>query len=130
MELWGGVTPTFWDAAALGPGQTLEWQERWYPVSGLHGAFNYADDAAAVRAADLGNQVLVAIAPTQAVAGRVVLWWNGAKAADWPVSMWPGRPFQKTWTKSEAAGGEIGVTVLDRYGKVVSRYGKAGPPTP
>lgn len=36
-ELWGGVTPTFWDWATLPPQGALTWTETWLPVHGLGG---------------------------------------------------------------------------------------------
>jgi hypothetical protein len=32
-ELWGGITPTFWDYATFPPGSGLGWTERWQPVA-------------------------------------------------------------------------------------------------
>jgi hypothetical protein len=32
-ELWGGATPTFWDAALFNPNTALGWTERWQPVA-------------------------------------------------------------------------------------------------
>ncbi len=37
VELWGGVTPTFWDNALFPLGGVLGWTERWQPVAGLGG---------------------------------------------------------------------------------------------
>jgi len=37
VELWGGLTPTFWDSTALAPGASVSWEERWYSVNGLGG---------------------------------------------------------------------------------------------
>ncbi len=122
FELWGGLTPTFGDFAVLAPGQALEWRERWYPVSNLHGAFTHADETAAARIVDSGDQIQIAIAPTQAIAGKVVLWVNGAKAAEWPASMQPGRPFQQTWNKQGAAVSEIEVIILDKYQRRITQY--------
>lgn len=36
-ELWGGITPTFWDNAIFPPGGALGWSERWQPVTSLGG---------------------------------------------------------------------------------------------
>src|SRR5205823_1883318 len=33
VELWGGITPTFWDNATFPPGSALGWAERWQPVA-------------------------------------------------------------------------------------------------
>ncbi len=32
-ELWGGITPTFWDYATFPPNSALGWTERWQPVA-------------------------------------------------------------------------------------------------
>jgi hypothetical protein len=32
-ELWGGVTPTFWDYALFPPNGALGWTEKWQPVA-------------------------------------------------------------------------------------------------
>ncbi|HST03984.1 MAG TPA: DUF5107 domain-containing protein [Chloroflexia bacterium] len=32
-ELWGGITPTFWDYATFPPNSGLGWVERWQPVA-------------------------------------------------------------------------------------------------
>ena len=32
-ELWGGITPTFWDDATFPPNTALGWTERWQPVA-------------------------------------------------------------------------------------------------
>ncbi len=36
-ELWGGITPTFWDNVAIAPGASMSLDEQWQPVSGLGG---------------------------------------------------------------------------------------------
>ena len=34
-ELHGGLAPTFWDTVSIGAHQAMEWEETWYPVTGL-----------------------------------------------------------------------------------------------
>jgi hypothetical protein len=36
-ELWGGITPTFWDNAIFPPNGALGWTEQWQPVAGTGG---------------------------------------------------------------------------------------------
>ena len=36
-ELWGGLTPTFWDNAQFPPGSALGWSEQWQPVARIRG---------------------------------------------------------------------------------------------
>jgi len=33
VEMWGGLTPTFWDYAVLEPHTTIAWEESWYVIS-------------------------------------------------------------------------------------------------
>jgi len=33
VEMWGGLTPTFWDYAVLAPHNTVAWDETWYVIS-------------------------------------------------------------------------------------------------
>jgi len=33
VEMWGGLTPTFWDYALLEPKSTIAWEETWYVIS-------------------------------------------------------------------------------------------------
>lgn len=37
VEMWGGLTPTFWDEAQLGPYEQVGWQESWYVLSDMPG---------------------------------------------------------------------------------------------
>jgi hypothetical protein len=124
FELWGGVTPTFWDNTTLEPNQTLAWTEHWYPISGLRGALNYADQLAAVRLQGFENRVEVAVAPTQAITGKVVLWLDGAPAKEWPATLRPGRPWRQTW-KLTGTASAIGLQLVDGQGQVIARYGQA-----
>lgn len=123
FELWGGVTPTFWDTTTLGAGQTLEWTERWYPVSGLRGAFNYADDVAAVRITKLEKQVQLTVGPTAWMSGKVVLWLNGNKVSEWFATMSPGRPFRQTWNATVPMDGGLDLQILDKRGQIITQYG-------
>jgi len=37
VEMWGGLTRTFWEWTSLAPGAELSWREVWYPIRGLSG---------------------------------------------------------------------------------------------
>jgi len=34
VEMWGGVTPTFWDYATLAAGEIIQWHESWWVLAG------------------------------------------------------------------------------------------------
>jgi hypothetical protein len=108
FELWGGVTPTFWDDWTLDPGAGVAWTERWYAVSGV-GGYNWANETAAIRLAPEGSRAEVAVVTTRALEGTVVLRRGGAEVARWEAALSPARPFRDA---AEAAGeGAWGVWV-------------------
>jgi hypothetical protein len=60
-ELWGGLTPTFWDWATLPAHGSLEWTETWFPVHGLGGLSAASAEAALVLTRD-GADVRLGVA--------------------------------------------------------------------
>jgi hypothetical protein len=46
VEIHGGLAPTFADFARLGPGESVEWTEVWYPLMGIGGLVTANRDAA------------------------------------------------------------------------------------
>ena len=59
-ELWGGVTPTFWDTATLGPQESVQWSETWLPLHGL-GGLAAASAEAALQTAWAGDELHLAV---------------------------------------------------------------------
>jgi len=37
VEMWGGLSPTFWDDVSLAPGASISWSETWYAIAGTGG---------------------------------------------------------------------------------------------
>jgi len=93
FELWGGLTPTFWDSTTLGPGQSVSWTEYWYAVSGM-GGYTWANAEGAVRVTPLGDGAEVAVETVRPTAVTVVLQRGGEEVARWPAETGPGRPFR------------------------------------
>ncbi|MGQ9682653.1 MAG: DUF5107 domain-containing protein [Anaerolineae bacterium] len=58
-EIWGGLTPTFWDYATLPGNGSVTWSETWVPVHGLGGLSGATADVA--YAVELGNPLRVAL---------------------------------------------------------------------
>ena len=46
VEMHGGLAPTFWDSAFLPAHSSIEWDETWFPVSGLEGLSTANEEAA------------------------------------------------------------------------------------
>lgn len=59
VEMWSGLSPTFWDDVTLGPGAGVSWSETWYAiagtggptVAGAEGILSVSRDGAALRVA-------------------------------------------------------------------------------
>ncbi len=62
-ELWGGVTPTFWDWATLPPHGVLTWTETWLPVHALGGLSGASREVAFLATWDGHEALLVVTAP-------------------------------------------------------------------
>jgi hypothetical protein len=119
VELWGGLTPTFWDYWTLTPGASVSWTEQWYAVSGI-GGYNWANEAAAIRLTPAGNSAGVAVSTTRALDATVVLRRGGTEVARWDAVIAPDRPLQAS--SGPASGGNWGVQVLSR-GQVIAQVG-------
>ena len=95
FEFWGGLNRTFWswDDATLGSGESISWEERWYPVHGITG-LNWAngDLAALLRVSAEG--VTVAAAASHPVQAHLVLRQNQVTAAEWHTLVAPDAPFR------------------------------------
>jgi hypothetical protein len=123
VELWGGLMPTFWDYAALPPGGSVGWQERWYSLNGL-GGLSYANDAAALWLAPGAGEVQVGALSTTPTGGQLLLWRDGQVAANWAVTLAPGAPFRAT--HPAGGGGAWGLQLLDGNGQTLAVHGRVG----
>ncbi len=111
FELWGGVTPTFWDMWQLDAGKSVSWNEWWYPVHGI-GGYNWANDTAAIRLCPSGDHATLAIATTRSLEARVALRRGGNEVQHWDTFISPTDPFEATGGPSLASG-DWGVQVQE-----------------
>ncbi|HYP39603.1 MAG TPA: DUF5107 domain-containing protein [Chloroflexia bacterium] len=87
-ELWGGITPTFWDYATFPPGSALGWTERWQPVAGL-GGLGLANGWGSISIAG-GN---LNILSTQRIEGATLITRNeGRETSRQTFNAYPGKP--------------------------------------
>jgi len=119
VELWGGLTPTFWDAWTLQPGESVSWSERWYAVSGI-GGYNWANEAAAIRLTPSGDSARIGVSTTRAMASTVVLRRGGTEVDHWHAQVAPDQPFQASG--GSASGGDWGVQVVTD-GQIIAQMG-------
>lgn len=119
VELWGGLTRTFWDYATLPAHARVGWQERWYAINGL-GGLTYADHEAALwLAADAGS-VEVGALTTRSMAGKLVLWCGDQPVADWAEVFVPGTPVRGV--HHEGCENAWTLQLLDSSGRLITAY--------
>ena len=75
VELHGGLAPTFWDSAQLAAGQSIQWEEVWYPVAGI-GTFTTANAEAALRIEQAGSTLNLGVFSTRLRGPAQVAVWQ------------------------------------------------------
>ena len=87
-ELWGGITPTFWDYATFPPNTGLGWTERWQPVART-GGVSFANAWGTVSVT--GNTVRVL--PVRRIEGATLAIRNTSGiTTTYPVNAYPDKP--------------------------------------
>jgi hypothetical protein len=119
VELWGGLTPTFWDQATLTPGTSVAWQERWYSVNGL-GGLSYANDDAALWLAVEADSTSAGALSTRPLDARLVLQHDGAVVATWERYLSAGTPLRVTYPAGTR--GTWRIELYDRAERAVASY--------
>lgn len=94
VELHGGVAPTFDDWVELDAGQSLSWQETWFPVAGLGGIL-YAEKGGAINVRPEAAGMRVSLFPVRRLAGRLIVTLDGSRLYSQEVSLRPDRPLSQ-----------------------------------
>ena len=122
VEMWSGLSPTFWDDATLGPQASVAWEEMWYPISGCDGV-STATSQATLYATRTGNRVeVVVFSPGER------RWTLSVSEGDREVSrqaftVRPDSPFRaEEASLSGNSALSITVRILDAVGNVVIAY--------
>ena len=101
VEMHGGVAPTFWDTAPLSAGASFEWEEAWYPVSGI-GGVTAANREAALYLDKTDDTLTVGVHSTAARSNSAVVVWRQGDAT--PLhhqiapTLTPAQPYTTTFT--------------------------------
>jgi hypothetical protein len=119
FEIWAGPCKTFWpeDDVTLGPGQSLEWREVWWPFTSI-GGLDTANAEIVLRASVQGNHLNLGISASRARRVQVRLAWNGAPMGLEQANVAPGAPMLAQLALPEGAivPGELAVEVQDENG--------------
>jgi hypothetical protein len=123
VEMWSGITPTFWQNATLPAGGTLGWNEVWYVVSQSDGV-TFANQQASLYAWRDGDAVRVTVAAPAPHRWRMVAEQNGVVLSDQVFDVWPDTPYRATLASpASAAGSTLNLQILDLDGASVLEYG-------
>jgi uncharacterized protein YraI len=114
VELHGGVAPTFWDQAMLPAGETLAWEETWFPVAGI-GGVSHAENNGALYLETAGEQLLVGVFPVRAVSGQLRLSVDERVFLEENVTLSPAQPFYRELSlDSLPSGMRVRVVLFDQ----------------
>ena len=107
VEIWGGYNRTFFpeDTISLPAGAALTWEERWYPLTGIHG-LRWADGLVALNTAHEGGGLTLYAEASAPVARTFLLRRGEERVQRWDASLTPAAPWSATY-----AGDPNGLTL-------------------
>jgi hypothetical protein len=122
VEMWGGLTPTFWDYATLAPQASLTWEEGWY-VLARSGGPSVATGDAALSVARSASQLDVTVASPGQHAWTLHVAKNGQDISTQRLSVRPDAPFHiQVPLASGDASIPLTMSLTDTAGKVILTY--------
>jgi len=119
FEIWGGVTPTFGEYAALAPGEAKEWVEYWYPFWGT-GGLDFANRRAALNLDVKEGAVVLGVATTSLERGTVSLLLDGQEIHRETVTISPAQPYRREIPIG--ASGSFTLRLLGSGGESIAQY--------
>jgi hypothetical protein len=121
VEMWGGLTPTFWDYATLGPQERVAWEETWYVLarSGGPTIANGEASLSVTRAAD-GWELTVYAPGEQRWTLRVER--GASNILVQPFAVRPDAPFRQHIVAEGGTIQEMRVSIIDATGRQVLAY--------
>jgi hypothetical protein len=122
VELHGGLSPTFDKPYILAGGETVRWQESWYPVEGI-GNLVYANGVAALNLMRTAKGLRVALYPTVALSGTLAVLQseNGQRVAEFPLDAAAALPFVRE-VDTIAPDAAVTIRVSDSAGTLLLEY--------
>ena len=94
VELHGGVAPTFDDWVVLDTGQTLRWEETWFPVAGLGGVL-HAEKGGALNLRTQAEGLRVSLFPARRLSGHLIVTLDNRRISAEAVSASLDEPFDQ-----------------------------------
>jgi hypothetical protein len=125
VELHGGLSPTFDEPYSLAGGESVHWEESWYPVAGI-GNLVYADQKVALNLERTVDGLEVALYPTEAISGTLTVLQDDSVggqqvAAEFPLDLSPTLSFVQE-LHDLAPDAAVTIRVHDASGKLLLEY--------
>ena len=122
IEMWGGLTPSFWEFATLAAGATESWEETWYVLAGC-GTPVQANNEAALSAVRNGSVLQLGLTTTLAGQWRIRVLAAGEQVLELSVITSPEAAYRETVTlPATISDKSLEIAVLDRSDQVVLSY--------
>jgi len=104
FELWGGVNEGFWPEydVMVQPGETLSWEEAWWPLAQL-GGLSWANQQVALYHYQNNKEHLVTITLAQSMFVELTLLNNGVPIETETVSLQPDDVIERNYPFTEGA---------------------------
>lgn len=120
FEMWGGANAGFWpeDDIVVPAGQSMGWQESWWPLAGLNG-LTWANETLAIHVEQNGNMYALSALMAQPTQGTVQI-----VAGDSPVlsETFSGHPASPLAWQFSADGGPVIIQFTNNSGALLLEY--------
>jgi hypothetical protein len=112
FEIWGGANTGFWaeDDIPVPGGDTLQWQESWWPLAGL-GGITWANEHAAIHLRQSGDTHHLSLLVSRPRQGKLIVLAGETTILTEPFSADPATPFQLDFAVSDTP---VQVRIIER----------------
>jgi hypothetical protein len=113
VEMWGGLSASFWDDVTLSPQAAVGWQEKWYVLADCAGV-SHANAHAAAHAVRDGDAIALTVCSPGAHQWELELTREGTEIARQPLAVRPDAPFRERINLASGnVTGAITVRIID-----------------
>jgi hypothetical protein len=124
VEMWGGLTPTFWDYATLEPDQEVAYEEIWYPVAQC-GGVSFANDQVALHALGEGGDLKVSLFSPARRTGVLQIVQGQREIVEEPFTVYPEAPLGREFAALGNMEEPLTVHIIDRQGTLIASHALA-----
>ena len=122
VEMWGGLTPTFWDYAVLEPQGRASWEESWYVLS-RSGGPDLATAQASVHVSREANMLGITVAAPREAHWVLHVYRGDREVAQQRLDIRPEAPFQgQVALEAGSSDEDVSIKILDLRGAEVMVY--------